>query len=320
AHDDNRTHFDARELNWLRVGDGWDLRLGLGKVFWGVTESVHLVDIINQTDAVEDIDNEDKLGQPMINLNLEQSWGTLGLFVLPGFRERTFPDDDARLRGVLPIAHEDATYDSAAEDTHIDLALRWSHTFGGWDIGIAHFHGTSREPRFLPVVKPGEGTVLVPHYDQIDQTSLDLQLTHGSWLWKLEAMTRSGHGNRFGAFVAGFEHTHYQVFGSRSDIGILAEYLYDGRDKNAPEIASDDDIFLGLRLTLNDPQDSNMLTGAIVDRQTQATVFFIEAERRLSDNWKIALETRWFFDVPADDLLYGIHKDDWITLSLTRFF
>ena len=70
AHDDNRSHVDLRELNWLHVGDDWDSVVGVDKVFWGVTESRHLVDIINQDDAVEDIDGEDKLGQPMLNLNL----------------------------------------------------------------------------------------------------------------------------------------------------------------------------------------------------------------------------------------------------------
>ena len=89
--DDERTHIDVRELVYQRVGDDWELRVGLGKVFWGVTESQHLVDVINQTDLVENIDGEDKLGQPMINLALIRDWGTVDLFVLPGFRERTFP-------------------------------------------------------------------------------------------------------------------------------------------------------------------------------------------------------------------------------------
>ena len=71
-YDDERTHADIRELNWLGVGDKWELRVGIGKVFWGVTESQHLVDIINQTDAVENLDGEEKLGQPMIDLALIQ--------------------------------------------------------------------------------------------------------------------------------------------------------------------------------------------------------------------------------------------------------
>ncbi len=98
ADDPERTHWDIREAIWLRQGDDWDLQAGFGKVFWGVTESVHPVDIINQTDGVEDIDGEDKPGQPMVNYNREGDLGALELFILPGFRERTFPGSKARLR------------------------------------------------------------------------------------------------------------------------------------------------------------------------------------------------------------------------------
>ena len=63
AHDSNRTHADLRQANWLHIATNWDLVVGLDKVFWGVTEARHLVDIINQDDRVEDIDAEDKLGQ-----------------------------------------------------------------------------------------------------------------------------------------------------------------------------------------------------------------------------------------------------------------
>ena len=321
ADDDNRTHGDLREANWLHQADDWDLVVGVDKVFWGVTESRHLVDIINQDDAVEDIDSEDKLGQPMVNLNLLRDWGTASVFVLPGFRERTFPDGDARLRGPLPIDDDNPTYDSSAEDRHVDLAVRWAHTIEDWDIGLAHFHGTSREPRLIPRIDASGRTVLVPQYDQIDQTSLDLQLTTDAWLWKLEAITRSGHGDRFLAAVGGFEYTLFGVLETSADLGLLAEYLYDGReDGTAPGTSADDDIFLGARLALNDEQDSAVLAGAIVDRTSQATLFFVEAERRLGDSWKIELESRFFLNVPGGDPLAGIRDDNVVTLRLTKFF
>jgi hypothetical protein len=321
GHDGNRSHGDLREANWLHIGEDWDLVVGLDKVFWGVTESRHLVDIINQDDGVEDIDGEDKLGQPMINLNLLRDWGTTSLFVLPGFRERTFPEADARLRGLSPIADDDASYDSGAEDRHVDFALRWAHTIEDWDIGISHFHGTSREPRLMPRIDAGGGTVFVPHYDQIDQTGLDLQLTTDAWLWKLEAMTRSGHGDHFLAAVGGFEYTLFGVFGTAADLGLLAEYLYDGRDQErAPATSADDDIFLGTRLALNDAQDTSALVGAVIDRDTQATFVFVEAERRIGDSWKIELESRFFLNVPSNDPFAGIRDDDFITLRLSWFF
>ncbi|WP_282606787.1 hypothetical protein [Pelagibius sp. Alg239-R121] len=322
AHDDNRSHVDLRELNWLHVGDDWDSVIGVEKVFWGVTESRHLVDIINQDDAVEDVDGEDKLGQPMLNLNLFRDWGTVSGFVLPGFRERTFRSNDARLRGSLPVDDDNATYESNAEEHHIDFAVRWAQTFDDLDIGIAHFHGTSREPRLLPRVNPDGRVVLIPRYDQIDQTSLDAQLTKDAWLWKLEAITRSGQGDRFFASVAGFEYTLFGILDSNADLGLLAEYLYDGRDEDdAPPVLTDDDFFLGARATLNDEQDTTFLIGGIIDRDNQSTSVSIEAERRLGEFWKVELEGRLFVNVDDDDLiLNGVRDDDVITLRLTRYF
>ncbi len=106
-----------------------------------------------------------------------------------------------------------------------------------------------------------------------------------------------------------------------TDSGLLAEYLYDGRaDDTAPGTSADDDIFLGARLALNDEPDSVVLAGAIVDRISQATLFFVEAERRLGDSWKIELEGRFFLNVPGGDPIAGIRDDDVLTLRLTRFF
>jgi hypothetical protein len=102
-HDSRRTHFDIRELTWLKAADDWELRVGFRKEFWGVSESQHLVDIVNQTDFVENSDTEDKLGQPMINLALINDWGTFDFFLLTGFRERTFAGKEGRFRPIPEI-------------------------------------------------------------------------------------------------------------------------------------------------------------------------------------------------------------------------
>lgn len=320
ADDTERTHFDLRELHWLHDGGEWDLLVGIGKVFWGVAESRHLVDIVNQTDAVEIPDEEEKLGQPMVNLNLISDWGTVGLFVLPGFRERTFPAGDARLRGLAPVAVDDPVFDAQAGRYHIDFAARWSHAVGDWDLGLSVFRGTGREPRLVPEFRAGGAPVLVPHYDIIDQESLDLQYTAGSWLWKLEAMSRGGQGKRFAAVVAGFEYTFFGVLGSNVDIGVLAEYLYDGRDSRAPATPHDDDIFVAVRLALNDVGGTALLAGAIIDRNSGAASIGLEGKTRLSDRWTVELEAEAFSGVPASDALFGIRRDDFIQLRLVRYF
>jgi hypothetical protein len=256
----------------------------------------------------------------MANLNFYTDHGTFGLFVLPGFRKRTFPDGDARMRGVLPVIADDARFESGAEERHVDLAASWRRTFGGLDLRLAHFHGTGREPRMIAELRSGNA-VFVPFYDQIDQSSVDAQYTVGDWLFKFEGIVRSGQGDRFAAAVGGFEYTITGFAGTRADLGLLAEYHYDGRDGDAPPTLFDRDIFVGMRYALNDPESTSVLAGAIVDQSDRSTLFSVEVERRVGDRWKAEAELRYFVNVSDDDpILFGIARDDHLLLRLSRYF
>ena len=315
--DSERSLFDLQEAYWAIESGEYELLIGANTVFWGVTESVHLVDIINQTDAVADIDGEDKLGQPMINLVTQRDWGLLGLYVMPYFRERTFAGADGRFRTPLPVATGQTGYESSADENHIDLALRYSHYIGDVDIGVSVFSGTSREPRLLP---NAEGTALVPFYDQIQQVGVDLQYTREAWLWKLETIVREGASETFAAAVGGFEFTVYQVGDSAADIGLLLEYQYDGRGADEPLVTSDNDIFAGARFALNDTQDTAVLAGVGRDTDTGEMFFNIEAERRIGEDYVIELRARAFSGADPSDLTYTLANDDYVQLQLSRYF
>ena len=327
--DDERTHFDVRELLYQRVFDAAELRIGIGRVFWGVTESYHLVDVINQTDLVENIDREDKLGQPLVNLTLIRDWGAVDLFVLPGFRERTFPGREGRLRSEPFIDTERATYESGAGRQRIDYAVRWSHAIGDFDIGVAHFRGTSREPRLLPECEDGRSAlstpcnpstvVLAPRYEVVNRTSLDVQATRDATLWKLEALHESGQGDTYVAWVAGFEYSWFGINESGMDLGLLVEHLFDDRGANAPH-PLEDDVFAGMRLAFNDEEDTALLAGVIVDMEGDATNLTLEASRRVGDDWKVELETRIWTGVANDDPMSPLRDDDYLQLTLSRFF
>ena len=317
--DDERSHADIRELIWIRAGDSWELQAGIGKVFWGVTEAVHLVDIINQTDLVENPDGEQKLGQPMIKLSLEREIGIFDLFVLPGFRERTFPGEEGRLRSHPHVDTNKADYESSDKQRHIDLALRWFHSLGDWDIGLSHFYGTSRNPRFRMAYSNTGQPVLTPYYDLIHQTSLDLQATKGDWLWKLELISRRGQGSATIAAAGGFENTLVGIFDSSADLGLITEYLYDDRNQDAPT-PFQNDLFLALRWTANDEQSLEILGGVILDLDSDARMVNIETSRRLGEAWKLSLQGRFWQEVPASDAGYGMSRDDYIELTLKRYF
>ena len=316
ANDDERTHADIRELYWRIEWQSFLLKTGIDVVFWGVTESQHLVDIINQSDLVEDIDGEEKLGQPMINMDYMSDWGTWQLYVLPYFRERTFPGRDGRLRTDPPVDTDSPIYESGDEEDHTDFSLRWSHYIGDWDIGLAHFSGTSRQPLLVP---SETGDSLLPGYLQVDQTSLDMQVTRGAWLWKLEALYNDNKVDNYYAFVGGLEYTYFGIRGTAMDLGLLLEYNYDDRGEQAINLYQDD-IYLGLRLTGNDVASTGVLAGLLVDTDTQSTVFSIEAVRRIGEKWTIGLESRFFGNTDEGDPLHYLRDDDYLEIQLTRFF
>lgn len=324
--DGERTHFDIRELYWHKVTRNWELKAGITRVFWGVTESQHLVDVINQTDLVERPDGEAKLGQPMVNFTWVPRWGTFDFFVLPFFRERTFPGAQGRLRPVVPVDTDQTTYESGAKQQHVDVAARWSHSLSIFDVGLSHFYGTSREPLLLPGVDAEGQPVLTPHYNLVHQTGLDAQATFGGWLWKLEAITRSGQGKRFLALTTGFEYTFSNVRDSGIDVGVLAEYLYDGREKVdfggillSPALF-EDDIFVGSRLAFNDVQSTGILGGVIVDRDTRSNALFLEGNRRLGDRWTLDLQLRMFTNTTPKDVLHWYRRDNYLQLGLAYHF
>ena len=315
--DANRTHGDIREGYWRYTQDGWRVLVGVNRIFWGVAESRHLVDIINQIDGVEDIDQEEKLGQPMVLFGTQQAWGDVQLFLMPYFRERTFPGPDGRLRTEPPVS-DDADYESAAGQSHVDAALRYAHHAGGWDIGGSYFYGTSREP----VLSPDETRRrLVPLYMLVHQLGADIQYTHKAWLWKFEGIVRDGYDDRFAAMVGGLEYTRYQVRGSSADLGWLLEYAYDGREPfRAPPTVFDNDVYVGLRFAMNDAQTTEALVGGLIDLDTTATFVSIEARRRVGDAWTVVLDGRFFSNLNEDAFAQSFERDSFINVSLRRYF
>jgi len=314
--DAERSHADIRELQWLLVKDDWELRVGLSKVFWGVTESQHLVDVINQTDLVENSDTEDKLGQPMINLSFFKDWGTVDLFVMPYFRERTFAGKDGRLRSSLVVDTDKASYESGAGRQHLDVAMRWSQTFGDWDVGLSHFYGTNREP-LLQLNSTFDA--LLPYYEIMHQSGVDIQYTNESWLWKLEAIRRDTSSDTFTAMTGGVEYTFYGVFDSDIDVGVISEYLFDDRNDEL-QTPFEDDIMIGSRITWNDEQSTELLIGMVQDLESSDASWNIEASRRLGDRWKVSLEGRYFSVRNNDTALYSIRDDDYLQLEFARYF
>ncbi len=319
SEDNQRSHADIRELYWWQNFDAFELYVGARKIFWGVTESVHLVDIVNQSDTLENIDTEDKLGQPMIQVVTVQDWGTLEAFILPYFREREFPGKKSRLRPGLPVLDE-ALFQDDDEQAHTDYALRWSHYVDVWDFGVSYFSGTNRSPVFVPVFNNGQVIALQPYYAQINQVGVDLQATIEAWLFKLETILvdEQGYGN-YEALAGGIEYTFYTIASSNADLGLIAEYQFSSAD-GAREPIAQNDIVLGGRWAFNDLDASEVLFLVSQDLDHSNRFYSLELSRRLNDDWKLEAEFRVFDRIEPGTPEFDLRDDDYLQLELRRYF
>lgn len=317
--DSERNHVDVRELYWLHLNGDSELRVGINTLFWGVTESQHLVDVVNQVDQVEGIDGEDKLGQPMVHLKHYEDWGVVDLLLLPGFRERTFQSINGRPRTSLLVDTNAVQYQSSDEQSHIDTAFRYSKIFDDLDLGLTWFKGTNRDPILTPAMNRNGQAVLIPTYNQMTQLGLDLLLIVEAWTWKLELIHRETSGDSFEASTMGLEYTFYGVFDSDINVGTLAEYSYDNRSPSERGVF-DRDLLIGARLAFNDAQSTDVLIGLVIDTEKQSRTFRIEGSHRLGDSWKGTIEVQAFSSIDKSDVLASFSRDDYLLLELARYF
>ncbi len=358
--DSVRTHWDLREayaLLYGELGEGeWEVRLGVDRVFWGVAESQHLVDIINQIDFLEHPNGEVKLGQPMVHVTWTGDWGTLEFFGLPYHRPRIYPGRGGRLRFAGLVDRDRVEYESGSEEWHPDFAARYSHSFGPLDIGLSVFDGTSREATLI-CVPPTCGAaavpwVFIPYYAQIRQFGLDAQLTLDAWLFKFEAMHRSGERNPLGretayrtallqgggfddlvgtlreeeyvAAVVGGEYTFYSVFGSTADVGLLAEWNYDERGRRAlprrQPMTLDNDFFLGAHVAFNDVESTEITAAFLTDASRDTRSLGVEFDRRLFDQWSLHAEANLILSIDPLDVQYVGRRDGFYEFHLEYNF
>ena len=305
-----RTRVDLRDLSISAIGARWEFSVGMKEIFWGAAESGRLVDTVNQRDLVGGGKEYLRMGQLMADLTAVRSWGTIDVFLLPWFRERTFEGHSGLLWSPLPVDADRAVYGPGARTWRPDWAIRWTHTLGPIDLGLSHLQGNLREPGFVETTDDHGRTVLAPRYDVGGQTGLDLQVAAGGLIWKLETLTAEPQPGRYVAAAGGIE------YGVGDFLALFLEYAWDSRGREATT-SFGDDLFIGGRLFLPDGQVS---AGAYLDRRTFNTAVCVAVDWRVGNSATVGLETGTFLGDSSLEPPLGRRQQARLSVRFTRYF
>ena len=143
--------------------DTFDLEAGYMKVTWGKGDELKGVDVLNPIDYSDFINQtllERKMSEKMIKLNISLGMdGLLELVYIPVFT----PDVYAMQEPWVPRQIEDilallSTPELPYPDTNTldygQYALRYTNTFGGFDLGALYYYGFIKEPSFEIIMTP----------------------------------------------------------------------------------------------------------------------------------------------------------------------
>lgn len=313
-----RSKVDLKEMSWSRRLGESTLDVGITRLFWGVTESRHLINVINPPDLALDYSGETTLALPLLRYDLPTSLGRLEWILAPWEREPRYPGNRGRPRTSLPVQAEIQHPDGRPAAFAVRLTLAGN---GAYDAHLYHFQGLDREavltPRF-PLLGPPDA--LIASRQAIRQWGADLQVPWGNLLIKAEALLRQGYSRSFGAAVAGGEYTWSGVANSAADLGLLGELQYDDRPADAPLAPMKQAFYAGLRLALNDPASTEMLFGLLQANETHARIWRGEFRRRLGDDYTLEGRLDVFSKVKEEPALTAYARDTVLELRLARHF
>ncbi len=291
--DKNRRYFDANDLYYKHEFENSDLLIGRNTRFWGAMEFYNHTDAFNTKDWRDNpFDYDAKIGSN--NIAYTQYFENSDLAVIAKIgQERQRIQDAKSVNSFLPANYNDklqtqknknrptvyVKYTGSAEETQFDYAVIYQN---GYD-----------EQRYLTPI----GASLYQNAYLVDKVMAYATLVSGETIYKTElAYTKSDEVrvSDYAQYSAGIEHTLYGIWG-KSDLGLLAEYYkYDVKESNKLEARDfgnlfQDDVVLGVRLTLNDSSDSDVLGGISIDRDNQEKLIFVEYNTRLFEKYKLGL-------------------------------
>ncbi len=336
-YDPSRSIFFFEEAYVQYTNGGFGLTLGSQTITWSATEAFHPADIINSRNFDSNLENAEKIGEPMLTLAYAGGDSKISLMfmpmlikpVLPAMSNRlSFSNDFPTLKPQL-INRNGKVAESEFETQY---AARFEHTFSDADISLHYVDHIDRSTPIIRITPFGVAPIYLP----VKQIGGTFQMVAGDWVYKAEVGNRSYMSFENSAFGKLNIPDHTQVafgveygwaIGSGAEIAWVLEgqhLLGITKEERAGISIFQNDILFGMRFALNDIYNQEYFISAIHDLERESeNLLNLDYKRRVSDMWTMNLGIRVIKAPPKGQIPVGLELLDGASqayLNLTRYF
>ena len=309
-----RTFVRVDELYLKYEFDNDAILAGKSIKYWGALELRNIVDGFNPNDFRGDMFKTEKLGAYNVSYSHYTENGELSLTLklyeqnqkMPGFPYVYYflptgiaYDDNLQ---TSTSAYRPSLYLSYTGSTDTEYALDYAFIYeNGYD---SQRYFTSNATSFSPPSQFNEHAYLVNKFMTYDTLVIDATLI------KLEALYADVEENTFvgdySHLALGVEHT-LDNFENGAALGLIAEYYnyttYEDDKYNDLKLfeTMQNDLFIGIRYTFNNADDSSIVGGIVTDLEYDEQMYYFEYESRILDDFKVALD--YYYIEPSSSTL-----------------
>ena len=343
--DPTRNIFILQEA-MLRYKKGtWELFGGLEKFNLGAHEVFKPADNLNARNFDSDVENTEKYGELTYGLKKNFSWGDLQLFALPGQEYHYIPGASSRLGVGIDVQQVEYIQNVAGEEYNNEFGFIANYYGSVGDISVFYLNHLDKKlpifgsKEFVPDIR----LYNTPYYYETKEYGLIASLVFSELIVKLEAVSRN-YESSVGIYTInglatrslerpenhtdtalGLEWTQY--LDSGIELRYLAEYAkVFGVDEEVAvkRFILQDDLYLGIHVTMNDPMNTKYNIGAISDLSGKSeALYFASFDRRLNPSWRVKSGLR-YIDARSTGLYpqgLEIYEDDHQAyLNLSYYF
>ncbi|MCC7441413.1 MAG: hypothetical protein IT285_07260 [Bdellovibrionales bacterium] len=327
-----------------KTGD-FSLRLGAQLLNWTATEAFHPADIVNSRNLDSNLENFEKIGEPMLSLAWNHEGWTLQGFLMPARMDPFLPAPSSRLSfapsGVVMGEALWLGRDGGVTDRNVGFATgaqwgaRVAHSFEGADISL---HVVEHHDRSQPAVVVDPDTFEVhPLYLPITQFGGTYQQALGAFVLKLEAAHRRFELPSGGTAYGTVNRSNHSIgafgleYGWSHDNGSQSTWLLEGQGvfgmgeaDRAALSPFQRDALVGFRHAFNDEMSRELMLSGIFDLERgEESLLSLTYSQRLSDTWSLKTAVRRIH-APTDEAvpvgLQALDGANQLSLTLTRHF